>query len=83
MLVILLQMKTKLDWDTWVAHSVECWIPDFGSGHDLTVCGIEPCIGLHADNVEAAWDSLSPTLSAPPHLCVGVHTLSVSLSQTK
>ena len=32
---------------------------DFGSGHDLTVCEIEPHIGLCADSVEPAWDSLS------------------------
>ena len=27
---------------TWVAQLVECPILDFGSGHDLMVCGIEP-----------------------------------------
>ena len=32
---------------------------DFGSGHDLTVCEFEPCVGLCTDNVEPAWDSLS------------------------
>ena len=24
------------------------------------------CIGLHADSMEPSWDSLSPSLSAPP-----------------
>ena len=37
---------------------------DFGSGHDLTVHGFEPQIGIRADSAEPAWDSLS--LSAPP-----------------
>ena len=27
---------------------------DFGSGHDLTVCGFEPQIGLCADGAEPA-----------------------------
>ena len=36
---------------------------DFGSGHDLRVRRIEPCVGLCADIMEPAWDSLSPFLS--------------------
>ena len=39
---------------------------DFGSGHDLTVREIEPHVRLCADSAEFAWDSLSPSLSAPP-----------------
>ena len=31
----------------------------FGSGHDLTVRGFEPRIGLCADSSEPAWDSVS------------------------
>ena len=38
---------------------------DFGSGRELTVCGIEPCVGLHTDNMEPAWDSRSLPLSLP------------------
>ena len=30
----------------WVAWWVKCLTVGFGSGHDLTVCEIEPCIGL-------------------------------------
>ena len=41
---------------------------DFGSGHDLTVCEIEPCVRLCIDSVEPALDSLSPFPSAPPLL---------------
>ena len=62
----------------WVAQSVKSLALDFGSGRDLTVRGFEPCVGLCADRAEPAWDSLSPSLSAPPAL-----TLSVSLSQNK
>ena len=36
---------------------------DFGSGHDLMVCVIKPCIGLCTSSTEPAWDSLSPSLS--------------------
>ena len=28
------------------------WTSDFGSGHDVTVCGFEPCVGLCADSSE-------------------------------
>ena len=38
---------------------------DFGSGHDLMVHEREP-LGLCADSVERAWDSVS--LSVPPLL---------------
>ena len=47
---------------TRVAQSVDCPIPDFNSGHDLTVHGLTPCIVLCADNAEPAWDSLFPCL---------------------
>ena len=49
-----------------VAQSVKRPTFDFGSGHDLTVHGIKPLIGLCADIVEPAWDSLSPSLSLFP-----------------
>ena len=38
---------------------------DFFSGHDLGVCEFEPGTGLCADRTKPAWDSLSPSLSAP------------------
>ena len=52
--------------------SVKCPTLDFSSGHDLTVGGIDLCIGLCADSVESAWDwdSLSHCLSAPPLLAL-------------
>ena len=34
-----------------------------GSGHDPTVGEFEPHIGLCADGVNSAWDSVSPSLS--------------------
>ena len=39
---------------------------DFGSGHDLLVCGIEPRVGLCNDSAGSAWDSVSPSLLHPP-----------------
>ena len=52
----------------WVAQLVKRPTLDFGSGQDLTVPEIEPCVGLCADSVEPAWDSFSPSLSPPlPH----------------
>ena len=59
-----------------MAQSVKHLTLGFSSGHDLTVCGIEPLIGLCTDSGEPAWDSLSPSLPAPPLL-----TLSLSLSK--
>ena len=40
----------------------------FSSRHDLMVHEFEPCVGLCADSVEPAWDSLSSSLYAPPLL---------------
>ena len=50
----------------WVAQPVKRLTLGFGSGHDLTVHEFKPRIGLHADSVEPAWDSLSVSLSLPP-----------------
>ena len=53
----------------WVAQLVKRSILHFGSGRDLAVHGFKPCVGLCADSVEPAWDSLAPApLSAPPLL---------------
>ena len=60
------------------AQSVKRPALDFGSGHDLTVGGIEPCIGLRSDRMEPAWDFLS--LSAPLLLILSP---SFSLSPSK
>ena len=51
---------------------------DFSSGHDLTVHGFEPYIGLCADSAEPSWDflplslSASLKLSAPPPLSLSL-----------
>ena len=37
----------------------------FGSGHDLTVHEFKSRAGLHNDDAEPDWDSLSPLLSLP------------------
>ena len=66
--------------DALVAESVEHPTLDFGSGHDLMVCGTKPHIWLRADSSEPAWNSPSPPLSATPLL---TRVLSPSLSQNK
>ena len=43
---------------------------DFSSGHDITVRGFEPHVRLHPDSGEPAWNSFSPSLSAPPLLAL-------------
>ena len=68
----------KNHWGTWVAQSVKSLILDFSLGYDLTICGIEPYVGLCTGSVEHAWDSLSPSLSLSP-----VHILALPLSQDK
>ena len=50
---------------TCVAQSLKHLILDFSSGHDLTVRGVKPRIGVCTNSVEPAWYSLSPSLSAP------------------
>ena len=54
---------------------VECPTLDFNSGHDLMVHELELCVRFYTDSMEPAWDSLSPSLSAPP-----LHSVSLSLS---
>ena len=73
--VQLVAVRNKLEGHL-VAQSVERLHLDFGSGHDLLVCVFEPLVGLCADSVEPAWDSLSPSLYAPPS-----RVLSPSLSK--
>ena len=51
---------------TWVAQLVMRPTLDFGSGHDLTVHGIEPCVRLCADSTKPALGSISPSLSVLP-----------------
>ena len=55
-----------------------CWASNFGSGHDLSVCGFEPCVRLCADSSEpGACFCFYVSLSlCPSPAC----TLSLSLS---
>ena len=55
-----------------MAQSVKRPTLDLGSGYDLMVCGFRPYVGVHADSVEPAWDSLFPSLSAPPLLSLSL-----------
>ena len=50
----------------WMAQSVKRLTLDLGSGHDLSVREFEPRIGLWADSVEPAWDSVSLSLCSSP-----------------
>ena len=52
---------------------------DFGSGHDLTVRGFEPHVGLCADSSEpgAASDSVSFSVSPPLTLCLSLSKINI------
>ena len=63
-----------------MAQSAKRLTLDLGSGNDLTVHGFKPRIRLCAECVEPAWDSVSPSLSAPPLLALSLLSLSLSLS---
>ena len=53
------------------AQSVEHETLDFGSGHDLVVCGFKRWVRLCAESTDPVWDSLSHSLSLPlPCSCV-------------
>ena len=64
-----------------MAQSVKQPTLDLSTRHHLTVPEIESRVGLRADSVGPAWDSLS--LSFCPPLLVHIHSLSLSLSQNK
>ena len=55
-----------------MAQLVKCLTLDVDSGRDLMVCEFKPRVGLRADSAESAWDSLSPSLSAPPPLVLSL-----------
>ena len=61
---------------TWVAQSVKQLTLGFSSAHNLLVHGIKLHVELCTDNVEPAWDSLSPSLCPSP-----TGTLSLSLKK--
>ena len=65
-------------WGSWVAQSIEHQTLDYSLGCDLTVCDMESRIRLCAVSTEPAWDSPSPSLSAPIPLTL-VRPLSLSL----
>ena len=67
-----------------MAHWVESLTLDFSSGHDLTVCEIEPHIRFCADGAAPAWDSLSPSFSASSLLVhISSRARALSLSHKK
>ena len=56
----------KKTWGTWVAQSVKRPTLDFGSDHDLMVCGFGLHIGLSSGSAESARGFLSLLLSLCP-----------------
>ena len=52
--------------NAWVAQLVKYPTLGFGLGHDLMVCGFEPCVCLCTYSMEHAWDSLSLSLYPCP-----------------
>ena len=69
-----------------MAQSLKHLTLDLGSGYDLMVREIKPYIRLLADRAEPVWDSLSPSLSAPPplvHVCARVRLCALSLKINK
>ena len=56
------------------------WASSSSSGHDLTVCEVEPCIGLYADSSEPGACFVF-CLSLLSHPCL--HSVSLSLSLSK
>ena len=56
-----------------MAQSVKYLPLGFGSDHDLKVMGLSPTLGSALTTAEPAWNSLSPSPSAPP-----LFTLSLS-----
>ena len=63
----------KQGWGVWVGQSIKHPTLDFGSGHDLTVGEMKPCVGFCTGSTEPTWDSLSSSFSSS-----SLHVLSVS-----
>ena len=72
-LILYIELRNITFWGTWVAQLVKHPTLGFSSGHDLTVCGFEPQVGLCA--ISADWDSHFLPLSLHP-----LPALSLSLS---
>ena len=56
-------------WGAGVAQWVKHPTLGFGSGHDLEVCEIKPCVGFCTD---PAWDSLSLPLPCSREPCLSL-----------
>ena len=73
---------------TWVAQLAGHPTFDFGSGHDLAVREIEPCVGLCSERGGCLGFSLSLSHShclspAHAHVCASAPSLAVSVSLNK
>ena len=69
-------VKQTLHIGVWVAQSIE-W-PILAQVMISRFMGLSPCWGCHADSLEPASDSVSPSFSAPPLLALCIsHSLSL------
>ena len=71
---------------TWVAQLAGHPTFDFGSGHDLAVREIEPCVGLCSERGGCLGFSLSLSHCLSPahaHVCASAPSLAVSVSLNK
>ena len=68
-----------------MARWVELQTLDFCSGHGLAVCELEPPVGLLAESVEPAWNSLSLSLSLSvlPPTCACSLSLKINFKNLK
>ena len=74
----------KKSWGAWVAQQVKHLMTlDPGSGRDLTVCEFKPHIGLCADGMEPAWDSVSPSLCPSPACALSLKKINLKKSEKK
>ena len=64
-MVFVSTIKHNLENSRRGTQMVKCLTLGFSSGHDFTVCEFKPRFGFCADSAGLAWDSLSPSLSAP------------------
>ena len=62
-----IELYTQQWWAAWVAQLMKHLTLDFGSGHDLMVRGIKPCMGS-LWTAQSFLGVLFPSLSVPPYL---------------
>ena len=66
-----------------MAQAVKRPTLDYRSGGDVTIRESEPHIGFCSSSVEPAWDSLPPSLSAPPPLSYALSKINMKRNFSK